>query len=269
MRFSIFFIWTGVVTLFGIFYYFFTSRFSALFFTPTQKPVRGIFDHIYYSFITATSTGFGDIIPLGLFKIISIIEVIFGLLLLAFVTSKLISIKQDVILNEIYEISFNERISRIRSSLLLFRQNISRTIHKIDDESIRKREINDIYIHIHSLEEVLGQVPFLIGRKEKKHFTKAIDSVNAELLFNSIINSFKRLHELITILDLNQLEWRRDVVINLIKKCVRLNESLFERLKELKNLSEDRVKDLTSRNQKWIKFIEEKINDGNKQVSNN
>jgi len=69
----------------------------------------------------------------GFFKLISIFEVVFGLLLLAFVTSKLVSIKQDVILNEIYDISFNERLSMVRSSLLLFRQSLSRMMEKIEE----------------------------------------------------------------------------------------------------------------------------------------
>ncbi len=86
--------------------------------------INNLPDSIYFSFVTATTTGFGDFLPQGWFKLIVIAEVICGLLLLALVTSKLVSIKQDILLKEIYDMSFYERINRLRSGLLLFRQNL-------------------------------------------------------------------------------------------------------------------------------------------------
>ena len=111
--FKIFLIWTSVIVIFGLIYFFFTTTRAFLFYTTSNSTVDQVLDAIYFSFITATSTGYGDIVPSGVFKIITIFEVVFGLLLLAFVTSRLISIKQDIILTEIYEISFNEKINRL------------------------------------------------------------------------------------------------------------------------------------------------------------
>src|SRR3989344_3551522 len=87
----IFIIWACIITVFGILYHFFSGSASNLFYTRTGGPVSSMLDSIYFSFITATTTGFGDIIPHGFFKVIAIFEAISGLLLLAFVTSKLVS----------------------------------------------------------------------------------------------------------------------------------------------------------------------------------
>ena len=99
-------VWIVVISSFGIVYFLLASKNAYLLSTASNIPVQGIIDHIYFSFVTATTTGFGDIVPMGYFKLIAIVEVTFGFMLLAFVTSKLVSLKQNVLLDEIYDISF-------------------------------------------------------------------------------------------------------------------------------------------------------------------
>ncbi|MBR9683208.1 two pore domain potassium channel family protein [Candidatus Woesearchaeota archaeon] len=249
------FIWIGIILIFGIVYFLLSTPHSLLLSNPTNLPVRGVMDSIYFSFITATFTGFGDIVPVGSYKIIAIFEVTLGVLLLAFVTSKLVSLKQDIILNEIYEISFNERINRLRSSLLLFRQNINRTINRIEEHSIRKREIDEIYIYFSSLANVLKEVSTLLDKRQRSHFTKGIDPVDTELIFNSVVSSFKRTNELINVLGESGLEWKREVTLNFIRKCLSLNREIFEKLKLRRILSEQVIEEVGIRNEEIIKLI--------------
>lgn len=229
---QIFLFWFSLIFLFGIGYHFFSGKIGAdIVYSVTGNSVEKITDAIYFSFITATSTGFGDIIPTGFFKITAIIEVTLGLLLLALITSKLVSIKQDIILEEIYEISFTEKINRMRSSLLLFRQHASRIMTHLETNTADKREINDLYIYIHSLETVLEEMLPLINPEEKNIFTKEIDPVNTELLLNSILQSFERLQELLVTLSSTKWDWKRPVTIAVINRCVSINKSMYRFLK--------------------------------------
>ena len=242
----IFLIWAIVIVMFGLAYHFLTKGTSYLYQSLGDKTTLSVFDTIYFSFITATTTGFGDIIPFGGFRILALIEVVCGLLLLAFAMSKLVSIKQDIILNEVYEISLGEKISRIRSSLLLFRQNINRIIERIEEGIIKKREIIDMYTYISSLEDSLQQIFTLFTRSRTNHFTKDVDPVNAELIFISIIQSLEKLLELINILESQKIEWRREVTISLIKNSTKQSSLLFENIGTIKNLSNQTVKNLKS-----------------------
>ena len=79
--------------------------------------------------------------------------------------------------------------------MLLFRQNISRLISKVEEEVIRKREIHDLYAHLSSLEDILNEIQFLMEKPEERRFTKVIDPLNTELIFISIIHSFERFSE--------------------------------------------------------------------------
>ncbi|MEK6900314.1 MAG: potassium channel family protein [Nanoarchaeota archaeon] len=224
--------WFFLIFLFGVIYYFFLGRLGAdLVSTVSKQPITKATDAVYFSFITATSTGFGDIIPIGFFKVMAIAEVTLGLLLLALVTSKLVSIKQDIILEEIYEMSFKEKINRLRSSLLLFRQHASRIMTHIETDTIDKREINDLYIYIHGMETVLEEMLPLINPEGKNIFTKSIDPVNTELLVNSGLQSFERLLELLNTLSNSKLDWKRPVTISTIRRCILLNSDLYNSLK--------------------------------------
>jgi len=224
----IFFLWIGLVLIFGFFYYFFSGNLGLLYSPILKQPISNIFDAVYFSFITATSTGFGDIVPQGFFSIIAIFEVTLGLLLLALVTSKLVATKQNLILGEIYEISFHEKIHRLRSNLLLFRQQISRLTTHVEYNDYQKREIQDIYIYFDSFARTLEEVKAIAGNGKKHTFSKSISLVDLELLLNSILQSFMRIHELLSLLKTE--DWQRPISRNLLKKSCSLVEEIFANL---------------------------------------
>ncbi len=257
-------VWISIIVIFGLTYFYASSDTSYLYYNIQQNQVTELVDAIYFSFITATSTGFGDIVPTGGFKLIAIVEVISGLLLLAFVTSKLVSIKQDIILTEIYEISFTERVNRLRSSLLLFRQHITSIISKIEHSTISKREISDAYIHISSFEDSLQEIFGMMGKSAKTQFTRVMAPLETELIFNSIIHSFEKLRELLALMNHQNLEWKREVTIHAIAKCLEVNKYLFEKMNTVKSLSEKAIGDLTSRNQVVIEEIKKEVRQENR-----
>jgi hypothetical protein len=199
--------------------------------------------------------GFGDILPKGFFKLMSVIEVVFGMLLIALVTSKLVSVKQDIILNEMYDLSISDKINRLRSSLLLFRQNLERIMTKIDDNTLTKREVLSLHIYISSLEDSLNETYILTGKNHKHDFIKGIDPVNAELVFNSVISSYEKMNELITLLDSKKIEWVTDLNKDLLNKCFAITDKSFKRLDEEELVRKETVKDLKTRKERVINNI--------------
>ena len=234
--FYILFLWVGIIVVFGFAYYLFSGDSSYLLYSVSGESVINLFDHIYFSFITATSTGFGDIIPRGFHKIISIFEVVFGLVLLAFVTSKFIAIKQNVILMEIYEISLHERINRIRSSFLLFRQKLGLLIELTEEKKMRKRDLDELFLHLSSWEDTLHDLLVILQRDQKNEYMAGINSVDLELIFHSLRQSFEKLYELIKALNLSQNEWPTENIIKSIGKCLNLNFYLLELLPKYRNI---------------------------------
>lgn len=255
---KIFIIWAVVVCLFGVFFYIFSSQAGYLVYNLEPDSHVSFIDTIYFSFVTATN-GFGSIVPAGYFKIVAMLEIVLGLFVLAIITSKLVSIKQDVILDEIYEISFNERISRIRSSLLLFRQNLGRILSRIEDSTVRKRELNDFYLYLSNFEDTLNEIINFICRPGNRIFSKSIDKVNSELILNSILSSFEKIHELTASLNDASLEWKRETTLFLIDRCISINEGLFKDLKQTNIVPEQTLRRLEDQKIKIIEDIRQEV----------
>ena len=258
--FHILLIWVFVIIFFGFVYYLLTDNKSYLFYPYKQQVISDIANSIYFSFVATTTASFGDIVPIGQFRLLAIFEIIAGTLLLAIVISKIISLKQDVILNEVYDLSLNEKINRLRSSLLLFRQNLNRIITKVEEGDMKKREVSDIYTYISSFEDILNEIIILFNRQHSNHFTKKLDNVSTELILNSIMHSFDKINELITTMKEHKIEWKRDIVVALIKKCISLDEELFSNVIYFKNITDKTLGDIIIRKNKIIGDIESLIN---------
>ena len=81
--------------------------------------VSGLATAIYFSFVTALSIGYGDVIPIGPLRILAITEGIAGLLVFGCVISKLVSRRQEELTAEIHRTTFEDRLDRVRTNLHL------------------------------------------------------------------------------------------------------------------------------------------------------
>jgi hypothetical protein len=79
--------------------------------------VHGLLTALYFSFVTATSVGFGDVVPLGTVRALAIAEAVVGLLIFGAVVSKLVSRRQEQVVGEIHRIAFEDRLERVQTDL--------------------------------------------------------------------------------------------------------------------------------------------------------
>jgi hypothetical protein len=80
---------------------------------------QGFVTAIYFSFVTALSIGYGDVVPLGWFRLAAIVEGACGLLIFGCVISKLVSRRQEELTEEIHRTTFEDRLDRVRTNLHL------------------------------------------------------------------------------------------------------------------------------------------------------
>jgi len=84
---------------------------------PVGDGLSGLASALYFSFVTATSVGYGDIVPVGAARAIAITEAITALLIFGAVVAKFVSHRQDQLVEEIYQVTFDERLDRVQSNL--------------------------------------------------------------------------------------------------------------------------------------------------------
>ena len=72
---------------------------------------------LYFSLVTVTSLGYGDVGPIGLSRAISVTEAVMGLLIFSLVVAKFVSRRQEELLEQVHRVSFEDRLSRVHTNL--------------------------------------------------------------------------------------------------------------------------------------------------------
>lgn len=88
-----------------------------LVFTYETDAHPGLLDSIYFSIVTLSSLGYGDIRPVGPARLLVGLEVMVGLAFFGLLVAKISSVKQDYILRRLYSEAEDEKLARFASDL--------------------------------------------------------------------------------------------------------------------------------------------------------
>jgi Ion channel len=109
---------------------------------PVEMNLRGLATAIYFSFVTATSVGYGDVVPVGAVRILAVAEAVTGLLIFGAVIAKFVSRRQDEIVREIQRVTFEERLDRVQTNLHLVLSELQAIAMMCDDGTCRPERIS-------------------------------------------------------------------------------------------------------------------------------
>jgi hypothetical protein len=84
---------------------------------PVGADLKGFVSAVYFSFVTATSIGYGDIVPVGFARVIAVAEGVAALLVFGAVVAKFVSHRQEELVSEIHRVTFEERLDRVETNL--------------------------------------------------------------------------------------------------------------------------------------------------------
>jgi potassium channel LctB len=103
---------------------------------PVASGIGGLLPALYFSAVTATSIGYGDIVPTGAARVLAVGEGIAGLILFGCVVSKFVSRRQEELIGQIHRIAFEDRLGRVRTNLLLVRTELQATARLCEGRDI-------------------------------------------------------------------------------------------------------------------------------------
>src|SRR5579871_5656372 len=116
----LFLLWIAMTLVFGVFYWAAGLLHHSGLYDEGQRldgSLHGLVSALYFSFVTVTSVGYGDVLPRGLARAMAIVEAVSGLLIFGAVVSKFVSRRNDQVMEEIHRITFEERLDRIQTNL--------------------------------------------------------------------------------------------------------------------------------------------------------
>ena len=189
--------WLALVVGFGVIYWL-ASVFGAVWLDGTRSPMDGGFEDllaaVYFSFVTALSIGYGDISPLGPARVLAIMEGAGALFMFGLIVSKLVSRRQEELIEETHRIAFEQRLGRVRTSLHLVLSELETIAAACADDSvppgrIRIRAESTVAV----LEGELQTVHDLLYRPEQMP-----DEQARELILASLASALEVLQELLT-----------------------------------------------------------------------
>lgn len=131
-------LWLGIIAVCGVVYWMagISPGRAVLieFGRPVAFDVPGLLKALYFSFVTATSVGFGDVLPIGPARALAIAEAVAGLLIFGAIISKLVSRRQERLVEETHRIAFEDRLDRVQTNLHLVLSDLQ-AIATLCDES--------------------------------------------------------------------------------------------------------------------------------------
>ena len=175
---------------------------------------RGLVDSIYFSFVTALSIGYGDVVPMGEMRVLAILEGAAGLLIFGCVISKLVSRRQDELLEQTHRIAFEDRLGRVRTNLHLVLSEIETIVERCNDPSTPRERITS---RVESVATVfageLRSIHDLLYRPQEIPDEQILESILA-----SVSNGLRELNDLMVCLDGDQ---RRSAAIDAALRDIR------------------------------------------------
>ena len=163
--------------------------------TYTLQSIHGFWTIVYYSVITATGTGYGDVVPLGYSRIFAAIESFSGLILLAVFVSKLLSRRQDLALKDVHEISFQTALHNMREDLYVARKDLDMGINAARTKStLSEPEWTQLTVAFQQIGHLLEEIPDFYAADYKLY---TIDHRREHLLVEAVERTFARILKLL------------------------------------------------------------------------
>lgn len=101
----------ATILLFAVGYAYLSADGQLVFTYPTEAHPNFL-DSVYFSIVTISSLGYGDIRPMGATRVLVGLEVLMGLAFLGLLVAKISSVKQDYILRRMYEGVVDRRLEK-------------------------------------------------------------------------------------------------------------------------------------------------------------
>lgn len=204
---ELFTLWVLLNTLFALAYFLLAATHPehAPIGLASLPPAERLFDSFYFSVITGTSTGYGDILPQGFSKLLAMIQTCMALLVFAIFVTKLVSSRTEETLREVHRMSLEGIFYHIRQVLFIVRKDIDGVLHALQQHRLLlPRDWEILQTACLQAESLVDEIPELYhGNKD---LTK-IDLKRERLLLEALQRTLKRIDSLLKELREQNIAW--------------------------------------------------------------
>lgn len=205
---NLFTIWGSMVFMFA-FLYFFLSYIGGGEHGPSQihdmDAWHRFYNALYYSVITATSTGYGDITPHGISKIVASLQSISALLVFAVFVTKLVSHQQEVTLTEVHRLTFEDVFHNTREGMYITRKDFDHVMSSLQEgNAMRNEDWENLIIAYQQLQTLFEEIPDFYQNDIHRY---TIDKKREDLLLEASHRTLHRINQLLDTMSKYNVDW--------------------------------------------------------------
>ncbi len=203
-------LWAALVLLFA------TAYFCLGQWLPAQAPypigsesvLHSLGDSIYFSIITATTVGYGDILPQGISKLLAAIQAIIAFFVFGLCISKLVSSKQEIAIRQMHKLTFEDVFRNTREGLYIVRKDFdhivaqAETLKRIDTE-----HWENLAIAYKQAESLLAEIPEFYASDGDLY---VIDERREQLLQEAVHRTLHRINQMLDRFSAIGIDWMQD-----------------------------------------------------------
>ncbi|PIR52785.1 hypothetical protein COU76_04530 [Candidatus Peregrinibacteria bacterium CG10_big_fil_rev_8_21_14_0_10_49_10] len=207
---QLFLLWAELALLFAFGYFLFSTIGDVQHHGPVALvETKGIwnrfFNSLYYSIITATSTGYGDIVPRGLSKLLASAQSMSALLIFAIFVTKLVAHRQEIALREVHRFTFEDVFHNIREGLFIIRKDFDGIIERVEtNKQLEEEDWDTLIIAYKQAQSLFAEIPDFYD--EDNHlFT--LDMRREQLLHEAVHRTLHRINHTLDALSKHHVDW--------------------------------------------------------------
>lgn len=209
---TLFTLWVTLAAGFGVFYALLAT------FAPENAPqgllhldaIDRLGNSMYFSIITATSIGYGDIVPMGLSKTLSGIQAIVGLFIFAVLVGKLVSQQQELAVRQMHKLTYEDVFHNTREGLYIIRKDFDRMIDKVECKvPLSTMDWEDLATAYKQGQSLILEIPEFYSPEETPLYT--IDARREQLLMEAVHRTLHRINHLLDVFSMAGIDWSAQV----------------------------------------------------------
>lgn len=163
------------------------------------------YNSLYYSIITATSTGYGDIVPHGFSKIVASMQSISALLVFAVFVTKLVSHQQELTLTEVHKLTFEDVFHNTREGMFIARKDFDHIMNIVHaNKTLDLEHWENLTIAYRQLQTLFEEIPDFYQNEVHKY---TIDEKREQLLLEASHRTLHRINIMLDTLSEANIDW--------------------------------------------------------------
>lgn len=207
---QLFCIWAELAILFAFGYFMFSTIGDIQHHGPKaiveiENIWSRFWNSLYYSIITATSTGYGDIVPRGFSKALASMQSISALFIFAVFVTKLVSHRQELALREVHKLTFEDVFHNIREGLFIIRKDFDGLINQVEQhKNLDDEDWDTLIIAYKQGQSLIAEIPDFY---DDNNHLYTLDSRREQLLHEAAHRTLHRINQMLDVFSKNGVNW--------------------------------------------------------------